>query len=316
MISNPIIPTFIMCIICIILIMIITNTTKSKGQILIVLLLLLINQRYMIPTGKSATVDNNMDVLFVIDNTLSMNAEDYGNKEKRLDGVKKDCERIVESLNGARFSIISFNNDAKLMAPYTKDAYMAIETIDIIEPISDIYAKGSSLNTPLETMEETLKRSYKQDSSRVRIVFFVSDGEITDGSKLKSYSPLRKYINNGIVLGYGTKAGANIPYIDKYSPKGTTKYVMYYNSSNSYVKAVSKMDEGNLKQISKDLGIPYVHMDSFSNIDNQLIMIKSLMKNKMTTSNKKTYDDTYYYLVFPVLLLLVLEFKKVRGKTL
>ena len=147
MISNPIIPTFLMGFICIIMIMIISRTTKSKTQVIIVLLLLLINQRYMIPTGTSSTLDNNMDVLFVIDSTLSMNAEDYGNKERRLDGVKKDCQKIIEELNGARFSVVTFNNDTKIMAPYTKDAYMAIETIDVIEPISNIYAKGSSLNT-------------------------------------------------------------------------------------------------------------------------------------------------------------------------
>ena len=76
------------------------------------------------------------------------------------------------------------------------------------------------------------------------------------------------------------------------------------------------MNEYNLKQISNDLGIPYVHMTQTSNMERHLFTIKSLMKNKMTASNKKTYDDTYYYLVFPLLLLLVLEFKKVRGKAL
>ena len=315
MISNPIIPTFLMGFICIIMIMIISRTTKSKTQVIIVLLLLLINQRYMIPTGTSSTLDNNMDVLFVIDSTLSMNAEDYGNKERRLDGVKKDCQKIIEELNGARFSVVTFNNDTKIMAPYTKDAYMAIETIDVIEPISDIYAKGSSLNTPIETMEDILKRSYNRDSSRIRIVFFISDGEITDDSTLKSYSSLKKYINNGKVLGYGTKKGANIPYTDQYSSKNETKYIMYSNNL-TYEKAVSKMNEYNLKQISNDLGIPYVHMTQTSNMERHLFTIKSLMKNKMTASNKKTYDDTYYYLVFPLLLLLVLEFKKVRGKAL
>ena len=43
----------------------------------------IINLRIMVPTNQSDSLINNLDILFVIDNTISMNAEDYENNNTR-----------------------------------------------------------------------------------------------------------------------------------------------------------------------------------------------------------------------------------------
>lgn len=309
----PIIPIWLMTIFCVILILIIVKKNKkSIIQIMIVLLIFIINLRIMIPSQNSQILANNLDVLFVVDNTISMNAEDYDGKNTRLYGVKKDCKYIINRLNGARFSLITFNNTAKIVTPYTKDANITIEAIDIIEPIDELYAKGSSLNTPIDTMLESLKASQKKDD-RIRILFFISDGEITDESTLKSFKEIEKYIDNGAVLGYGTSSGGYMKSTSRYSDN--EEYVMDYTDYN-YDKAISKIDEKNLISIANDLNIEYINMSKQSNINNKIKEIENIIDNGIESSDKSTYDDTYYFLIAPLLVLLMIEFNRFRRKNI
>ena len=309
----PIIPIFWMIIISILFIIIILRTSKKLTHIMIVLLLFLINLRPMIPNISSKTISNNMDILFAIDTTISMNAEDYNGEEKRLDGVKKDCQKIIEELNGARFSLLTFNNDTRISIPFTKDGMMTFEAIDIIEPIEELYARGTSLNTPRNEILNLLKRSYEQDPDRLRILIFISDGEITDDSTLKSYSSLKKYLDDGMVLGYGTEKGGKMKSPDRYAEEYEEQYLMSYET---FSDAISKIDEDNLKQIAKDLDIDYIHMDKTSNMNDKIKKIKNKMSVEMVSSEKKNYDDLYYLLVFPLLILIAIDFKEIRRKVI
>ncbi len=308
----PIIPIWIMLVICIIMILIILkNNKKNFGQIAIVILLFLINIRIMIPSNKSLSLTNNLDVLFVIDNTISMNALDYNGSDKRLMAVKEDCKFIINKLNGARFSIITFNNTAKVIIPYTKDINLTIESVDIIEPISELFAKGSSLNMPIETIMSSLKSSLDKED-RISLIFFISDGEITDNSSLESYKDISKYIKNGAVLGYGTNKGGYMIAKDRFTDN--EEYIMDYD--NSFEKAISKIDENNLKKIANDMNVEYIHMEKQNNINKKLEEIKKMINNNLESNDKSSYEDTYYFLVWPLLILIIIEFNKLKGKTI
>ena len=269
MIINPIINIWIMTSICIFIILI-GISKKNKRDIItkavISFLLFMINLRIMIPTSDGKMSSNNLDVLFVIDNTISMVAEDYDGNKTRLEGVKNDCKYIIEHLRGAKFSVITFSNSAKIDIPFTNDTDAVNNIIDSLDVMISMYAKGSSLNAPIKDMGYDLKNSAK-DISRKRIVFYISDGEITNDEKLKSYSDLKKNVDGGAVLGYGTNKGGKMK-VKKYSFSESKEY-LEDNTQNTYPhpKAISKIDEENLKQIAKDLGIEYVNMQKTSNVD-------------------------------------------------
>lgn len=305
MIANPIIPIWLMSILSIgLLVFIFIKKPIRITQIIIVILLFIINIRPMIPSGTSQTLASNLDVLFVIDTTISMNAEDYNGTNTRLSGVKKDCEYIIKTLSGARYSIITFSNSTRIITPYTKDINTTIETIDILEPINQTYAKGSSLNSPIEVITQALKSSEKKDD-KIRIIFFISDGEITDDSELESYKDISQYITNGAVLGYGTSSGGYMKARTRYSDE--LEYIKYNNS-----KALSKIDESNLKSIAKDLGVSYIHMSNQNNITKKLAEIQRRAEIGLSTSNISTYDDIYYLFAIPLLALLIIELNKYR----
>ncbi len=79
MIINPIIPIWLMAVICVILLFFTRKGAFNYiRQIIIIILLFAINLRIMVPNPDAQTVEKKVDVLFVVDNTISMLAEDYG----------------------------------------------------------------------------------------------------------------------------------------------------------------------------------------------------------------------------------------------
>ena len=111
-------------------------------------------------------------------------------------------------------------------------------------------------------MVASLERSAKKQD-RYTVVFFISDGEITNDDKLKSFSGASSYLDGGAVLGYGTSQGGQMKvqksmYMDE---KG------YLEDTESSSNAVSKINENNLKTIAQDMGIDYIHMEKHSIIE-------------------------------------------------
>ena len=224
----PIIPIWIMLIICISLIIYIIIKKRDLLQILIIILLFIINLRIMIPSNNSKTIKNDLDILFVIDNTISMNALDYNGSNTRLSGVKEACNYIIDELNGSRFSVITFDNTSRIVTPYTYDTNITREAISIMTPINELYAKGSSIDVSLDSIMYSLKNSKKKNDNN-RIIFFISDGENTSNNSIKSFKSISKYISDGAVLGYGTKKGG---YMKDESEYATNEYIMDYTDTN------------------------------------------------------------------------------------
>lgn len=314
MIINPIIPIWVMAIICILFLLV-----KRKGkmnyvrQILIVILLFVINLRFMVRDGDVPSVMPKVDVVFVVDNTLSMLAEDYNGKGRRVDAVKADCQYIVEQFPGASFSLVTFDNTVQRRVPYTVDANMVIETIGTLRGPSEYSAKGTSFNEAMEFMGKMLD----DDRNNYRIVFFISDGEIVSGDPLKSYSELSKFVDEGAVLGYGTAKGAPMKPIDYMEDEKDATYLYYDDADYNQKLAISKIDEGNLKSIASDLGVDYIHMEKQSDVHSK---IKELQKKSsdldMTEDmeSKEGYADIYYWFVIPLLLLFVWDYVSTKKK--
>ena len=314
MIINPIIPVWLMGIICVLMLIF-----KRKGiasyirQIIIVILLFLVNLRIMIPGKEVANVSNKVDVLFVIDNTISMLAEDYKGKDRRLDGVKKDCEYIINEFSGASFSVITFGNSVEVRVPYTVDATMTLQAIDVLEGQSAYYANGTSLNDVMSEMDEFLEN----DRETYKLIFFISDGEIMNSEKLKSYKDLKSYVDGGAVLGYGTEKGGAMRPRAYAGDDDKREYITYYDDDFNEKKGISKIDEENLKQIASDFGVEYVHMTKQSDIKGELNKLKNqAMKFGEYGENgtKMGYMEVYYLFAIPLLLLLIFDYVYYKRK--
>lgn len=303
MIVNPIIPIWLMVIICIPMLII-----KRKGvipyirQVLIIVLLFIINLRIMVSSGEVINTDTKLNVytLFVIDDTISMIARDYNGDTERLTAVKADCQYMVDSLYGAHFGVISFNNNAYLASPFTDNSSYIKDVINGVNPIDELYAKGSSMNISKELMIENLKTINEKENCTV-VLIYISDGEITNNDTLDSFKEAAQYVDYGAVLGYGSEAGGKM-YMLNYDDK-----LEAIKDPESYDDAISVIDENNLKRIAKDIDIPYIHMDKQANINSVLDDIKN-NADVIEKDDKITgYKDIYYYFVIILGIMLIVE---------
>lgn len=307
MIINPIIPIWLMAIICIAL-----AICKRKGkfayirQIIMIILLFMINLRMMIPTDVEVSTKRiDANVFFVIDNTISMAANDCAEGTTRMDALKTDCNNITGSLSGARFSLITFANISKLVFPLTESTSFVNSCIKGIGVADELYAKGSSMNICKDMLVELVKAAHEKNTGKV-IVFFISDGEITNGDTLDSFKEAAKYIDGGAVLGYGTSKGGNM-YIKDYFSDDLV--AIEDKSEYPYEKAVSKIDEENLKAIAKDMGIEYINMTTENKLDN---VIDNIKKDTASLGDEDSrldgYKDIYFIFIIPLVGMLVYEF--------
>ena len=312
MIINPIIPIWVMAVICVFLLIL-----KRKGkinyirQILIIILLFVINIRIMIRGNDVPTVMPKVDVLFVIDNTISMLAEDYNGDGRRMDAVKNDCKYIIEQFPGASFSLVTFGDSVQMEIPYTVDANMAVETIGLLQGQPKYSAQGTSLNEAMGTMEQMLD----DDRNNYKILFFVSDGEVINSDELKSYKGLEQYVDAGAVLGYGTEKGGPMKVVEYFEEE--SEYLYYYDDNYDKKMAISKIDEGNLKSIASDFGINYVHMTNQSEINSTIKDLQAKVEKlevREDMESKEGYADIYYLFVIPLVLLFIVDFISYKRK--
>lgn len=308
---DPILPIWVMAVFCLL-----TLCMKRRGlfpflrQLVLVALLFVINLRISIPSTSVSSTSMKMDVsvLFVIDNTISMQAIDYKENTPRLTGAKDDCSYMIDTLYGAEFSVISFDNTAKLLCPSTSDTEFAKNTISSISPMDEMYARGSSMNVCKELFTDVLKRLAKRDKPVV--VFFISDGEITNEDTLSSFSDVASYIDYGAVLGYGTKEGGKMYVNDSDS---NTPTILQDETEYPYKDAISKLDETNLQQLAKDMKLSYINMTSQELIEDTLEKIQQNVSVSIEDSKETSgYQEISYWFIIPVMGLLIYEFRRGR----
>jgi len=310
---EPILPVWLMVIICIGLL-----ALKRKGivpyirQILMVVLIFVINLRPMILTNEVTVLKQKLNCycIFVIDDTLSMMAEDYNGSNPRMDGVKADIEYIADQLPGAKYCLIDFNNDVNLISPFTDDTTYIKSSVNSIYPLPDYHATGTNISVSKDLLKQMSDDAVRMGDGRV-IVFFITDGENTDDHRLESFADIAPNIDGGAVMGYGTEDGGQMHYYDELEEE----FVLVEDKRTyPYVTAISCIDEDNLEQLSDDLGIPYVHMTKTEKIDSILADITGSIDGATEETKEYGYTDTYYWFVIPLAALIAYEFISVKRR--
>ncbi|PID30300.1 hypothetical protein CSA80_02630 [Candidatus Saccharibacteria bacterium] len=225
-----------------------------------------------LPGDRSPAGMLNLDVIFLVDRTASMSALDYDGDQQRLDGVRQDLDALIDALNGARMTIVTFGSEVNTVMPFTDDATSARQAAAVIDQEIALYASGSSIDKPIELATKLLEKSKEKNPTRGRLVFYFGDGEQSASNSPASFAPLASLIDGGAVLGYGTAAGAKMP--TYYGPSlygnstSTDSYVYDYTSNEP---AISRYDEANLTKIADDMGVPYQHRQSSSQSIDDLV---------------------------------------------
>ena len=255
-----------------------------------------IRPMYLSPDSEIKTT--NLDVAFVVDTTISMWAEDHQGGT-RIDGVRKDIRSIMEALPGSSFSLITFDNGAQILTPFTQDIVALEDMLGELEMPSYATSRGSSLNTSYEALHMMVESAARKEGERKTVVFLFSDGETTNGDTLQSFKDLGRLVDSGAVLGYGTESGGAM----YYPGRG------YIRNSSNGDKALSRIDETTLRQIAGDLSVPYINetKDAGTSLAGRLQSVRLMSRQAaFATGNREGYTETYHYFaMFVEFLLLV-----------
>ena len=309
LVYKPLYPLGTMIIIGVILLVIVLlNRKHIINRVLIILLLVFISQRPMLKNQNEATYNMNLDVLFVVDNTVSMNAIDVDGFT-RLDAVKGICDTIIKSMPGANFALITYSNVSIIKYPFTSDIAIIKDVINQMKIIDPIYANGSTLDLAYDSMKILLNSSNKKEKHQ-RIVFFMGDGELigkenTD-TDLNKYSDIKELINSGAVLGFGTTTGGKVKITESAKLDKIVDANGFLLDGNGNGLSVSKMNEDNLKKLAGILSIDYSHMPDTEFLQKKIDSIKE--EAVVNDDNEEELDkDIYYYFSGALVVLLLLE---------
>ncbi|PWD50955.1 hypothetical protein C8046_10105 [Serinibacter arcticus] len=212
---------------------------------------------------NGTTMQTNAEVFFVVDRTGSMAAEDYDGARPRLEGVRYDIPAIVDAFPGGRFTVIGWDSQATRQLPLTTDARAVKSWAETFQQELTSYSAGSQVDRPLAALQEALTGAAERNPNNVRIVYFLSDGENTDGSassadaELASFEALAPLVDGGAVLGYGTSEGGKMRTYDGVTPLESAPYIP--DPTQGGADALSVIDEVTLRTIAEQLGVTYVH---------------------------------------------------------
>ena len=224
-----------------------------------------------------------VNVLYVLDNSISMWADDGYNNKKRILSAAQICQESLEELSGGNFALIVFNDESHIKLPLTQDAESLKDAFMTVAEPSYFYAQGSNLNLPMEDISK-VNSHMREKEDYLNILVYLSDGEITDDSKLKSYEEFKECFDDGIVIGFGTKEGSKMFDCNGYEIK----------TPISYETAYTHMDDTTLKQIASDMEMNYYHESDRDAIKAKFKQIYKEAHSIEDKSTEKLYDDIWF----------------------
>ena len=237
-----------------------------------------------------------IDVYILLDVSLSMQAQDI--KPSRLEKAKHEIAKLIHKLRGDRIGLIVFSGEAFVQFPLTTDysaANLFLSAVDVNTVPQPGTAIGPAINLAV--------RSFKQDEETKKVIIVITDGENHEGNVVKiAEDALDKGVSI-FTIGLGSTTGAPIPITNANGTQIGYKKDKYNNV------VLTKLDENTLKEIADAADGKYYHG---TNTEDELDKVyKDLSKFEQTeygATRITEYEDRFYYLLLPAILLLIFEF--------
>lgn len=234
---------------------------RLRASMLVIAVLIAIRPGLGEAEETEAAPGSELEVLLVVDETVSMSALDHAGVRSRLEGVRDDLTEITGALPNARFAVLTFGRTAQLELPFTSDPDAVDAAVEGMAREPLLAGRGSTMDKPLRLMRRVLTRAAEQHPERTRVVVFASDGENTAaGVRQRSFAGLADVVDAGAVFGYGTAKGGLMP-------TGGEPPWTFVRDLSTGKDAVSRMDGANLERIADQLGLDYAHRTSSGGLE-------------------------------------------------
>ncbi|OTA27024.1 hypothetical protein B9G54_02960 [Alloscardovia macacae] len=208
----------------------------------------------------------------------------------RIAAARQAVYDIADHYPDASFSAVTFGASASVTLPLTPDRMALTSWADSLATEPTNVSSGSSLDAPLNTLITALKAARDAHPQDTIILYILTDGEQTTGEAVKSFSFLRPYITNAVVVGLGSTEGGRIPQTST-GIRATASASEVQQSTQSWVQdpdtgtdGISQMNESNLKTIADQLSGSYIHPDAQTTLKTALSSDSSDKYRLVTTT--------------------------------
>jgi Ca-activated chloride channel family protein len=186
-------------------------------------------------TASNRIHANGIDIMILLDVSLSMLSEDYSigtKRASRLEVVKQVTEKFINGRPDDRIGVIAFSGRAYLVSPLTLDHSWLVENLSrlSIRRIGDQTAIGSSLvedGTAIGSALATAANRLRDKHAKSRVIVLLTDGDNNAG-KIPPLTAAEAAAAIGIkiyTIGAGTNGLVPFPHSDGF---GNTYYSQEY----------------------------------------------------------------------------------------
>ena len=278
-----------------------SNTITLKTLLRLIGILILIISISGIKTGITVkpVERKGVDIVFCVDVSLSMDAQDI--KPSRIDKVKFELFKIVDSLEGDRIGVVVFSGSNFLYLPLTMDydaSKIFIKSIDT----SMISSRGTDIPNAIKTSVE----SFDYEDDQQKMIFLFTDGE--DHSDL-SIDDISYLVNDRIdlhVIGVGSSKGSLVPVRSKQNSflKDDSGELVLSKININFLREISLLKNGKLLRISKSEPISEKIIDIIKKGEDSLI----------SSFEFSDYEHKFHYPLVVAILLLMISYLISSGK--
>jgi Ca-activated chloride channel homolog len=204
------------------------------------------------PLGTSHLRAGTLDVVMLLDISLSMAAEDYGT-QSRLERARQAARQLLSPLQGNRVGLVTYAGVSFRQAELTDD----LEALDFILKhwinINAVGVGGSNLAAALTTGLDLFQRD---NTGRDKLILLFSDGGTQENEEEALRTVLTKATHEGVkivALGLGGTQPARIPQYD-----AEHKFTGYLEIDGHIV--TSRLNEETLQHVANSTNGTYVRM--------------------------------------------------------
>lgn len=237
-----------------------------------------------------------IDVYILLDVSLSMQAQDI--KPSRLEKAKHEISKLIQKLRGDRIGLIVFSGEAFVQFPLTTD-YAAANLFLSAVDVTTVPQPGTAIAPAIRLAQ----RSFKEDEETKKAIVIITDGENHEGDVVKIAEESTSKGISIFTIGLGDATGAPIPITNANGAQIGYKKDKFGNA------VLTKLDEKTLEEIANAGGGKYYHgTNTEDELDKVYNDLSKFEETEYGTTKITDYEDRFYYLLFPSILLLIIEF--------
>lgn len=219
---------------------------------------------------------------------MAVKDAEYGSSGtiSRLDAAKRIVKGITSTYADSSFAALRFGASGTLDVPLTPDSIAIDGWADTLAVESTSTSAGSSLDTPLDQLMLSLKSIRDQHPDDIIVLYVITDGEQTSDTARRSYSALRRYLDDSFTIGVGSDAGGKIPMASDGTATGQQSDGQWVTDPTTGKPGISKLDEATLESIADEMGGSYLHVDASHTIE-QAVSAKASRQWRLTQTVKR-----------------------------